>query len=218
MDTWRPVTLSESYQRPTIQGSQTSVAPIQRNRSASPPSPLNRPLSFERPGETSLNGSVPPPPASPNVNNQATHQSQNSLSTASHSPSPKEENRVASKGPVPQRSLPLSSGSSALGARPNQKQGSRANLPPRKRWENLKQAAAHPWLLEIASCLLACISFMAIISTLAVHQGRPLPEWPDLISINSLLAIFNTVLKGCLVMPVAEGMYCPQRLDKSSTR
>lgn len=62
-----------------------------------------------------------------------------------------------------------------------------------------------PWLLEVTSLLVAWVALTAIIVTLAVHQGRPLPQWPQLISINSLIAIFTAILKASLIMPVAEG-------------
>jgi hypothetical protein len=62
-----------------------------------------------------------------------------------------------------------------------------------------------PWLPEITSLALACVAFAAIVVTLAIHQGRPLPQWPHLISINSLIAIFNAIFKAALAMPVAEG-------------
>ena len=61
------------------------------------------------------------------------------------------------------------------------------------------------WLPEVVSLLLACVAFTAIVVTLAIHQGRPLPQWPGLISINALIAIFTAIFKAALVMPVAEG-------------
>jgi hypothetical protein len=61
------------------------------------------------------------------------------------------------------------------------------------------------WVLEVLSCLIASIALAAIIITLVVHQGRPLPQWPHLISINSLLAVFTVILKASLSLPVAEG-------------
>ena len=58
---------------------------------------------------------------------------------------------------------------------------------------------------EFASLLLAYVVFTAIFVTLAIHQGQPLPQWPGLISINALIAIFTAIFKAALVMPVAEG-------------
>jgi len=61
------------------------------------------------------------------------------------------------------------------------------------------------WTMDILSLCLAAVSFVAIVITLAIHQDRPLPEWPHLISINTLIAIFTAILKASLLMPVAEG-------------
>jgi len=63
----------------------------------------------------------------------------------------------------------------------------------------------YTWLLEVLSCVLASIFFAAIVITLAIHKDQPLPKWPKAISINSLVAIFNAMLKACLLTPVAEG-------------
>ncbi|KAH9234134.1 hypothetical protein K456DRAFT_1817095, partial [Colletotrichum gloeosporioides 23] len=62
------------------------------------------------------------------------------------------------------------------------------------------------WLLEILSSLLALSCLIAMITILAIHQRQPLPKWPDLISINSLISIFTAVFKASLIMPIAEGL------------
>lgn len=215
----RMETLTESYERSAAERSQESTASTQPNSQRSPHSSLHRPLSFERHDEGPLDGSMLLQRTSSNVNDQSSHQSQNTTSMPRHSTSLNEQNSGSSNNPAAQQSYSPSSSGRAIGApldfahRPFQKNKSRIYPPPLTTLERLRQAASHPWLLEIASCLLACLSFFAIISTLAVHEGRPLPEWPDLISINSLIAIFNTVLKGCLVMPVAEGMCRPYSIN-----
>ncbi|KAL8660013.1 MAG: hypothetical protein Q9202_006839 [Teloschistes flavicans] len=68
----------------------------------------------------------------------------------------------------------------------------------------LRTVVSHPWLLEIVSSFIAALALLAIIVTLAIHQGRPLPQWPHLISINALIAVFTTIFKASLLMPVAE--------------
>lgn len=62
------------------------------------------------------------------------------------------------------------------------------------------------WSIEIASLVLAFVSFVAIIITLLMHQNRPLPHWPSLISINTLIAIFTSVMRASMLLPVAEGI------------
>jgi len=61
------------------------------------------------------------------------------------------------------------------------------------------------WVWEILSCVLATICLVVIVAILAVHQDRPLPQWPNYISINSLIAIMTAIMKASLMLPVAEG-------------
>ena len=69
----------------------------------------------------------------------------------------------------------------------------------------LSRVARFPWLLEILSCLVATAALSGIVITLLLHQGRPLPQWPSMISINSLVAIFSAIFKAAILLPVAEG-------------
>ncbi|OBR10854.1 Carboxylic ester hydrolase [Colletotrichum higginsianum IMI 349063] len=62
------------------------------------------------------------------------------------------------------------------------------------------------WWLETLSSLLALGCIIAIVVILSLHQGKPLPDWPALISVNSLTAIFTAVFKASLILPIAEGL------------
>ncbi|KAF6829451.1 hypothetical protein CMUS01_08161 [Colletotrichum musicola] len=46
----------------------------------------------------------------------------------------------------------------------------------------------------------------SILAVWWMRYGRPLPAWPSLISINSLIAIFTALFKASLIFPVAEGL------------
>ncbi|MCJ1466696.1 hypothetical protein MMC07_005316 [Pseudocyphellaria aurata] len=70
----------------------------------------------------------------------------------------------------------------------------------------LKRILSYAWVLEISSIGIAILTLAAMYITLAMHRDRPLPHWPGLISINSLIAIFTVILKVTLMMPVAEGV------------
>ena len=69
-----------------------------------------------------------------------------------------------------------------------------------------KQKLGRIWLVELTSLILAFIAFAAIIITLLLHHDRPLPKWPSLISINTLISIFTTVMKASMLLPIAEGV------------
>ncbi|KAK1446639.1 hypothetical protein CCUS01_12272 [Colletotrichum cuscutae] len=62
------------------------------------------------------------------------------------------------------------------------------------------------WRLEILSSLLALGCVLAIIIILALHQSKPLPKWPGVMSVNTLVATFTAVYKASLIIPVAEGL------------
>lgn len=61
------------------------------------------------------------------------------------------------------------------------------------------------WLYEILACITAMLALVAIIVTLGTHDGRTLPNWPCRISVNALVSVFGVILKGLMLVPVAEG-------------
>ena len=67
-------------------------------------------------------------------------------------------------------------------------------------------AVFHAWRFEILSCLLFVLSLVAIFVTIYPYQGRPLPQWPYSISINSLVAIYVVILKATMLFVAAEGL------------
>ncbi|KAK1672153.1 hypothetical protein BDP55DRAFT_771132 [Colletotrichum godetiae] len=62
------------------------------------------------------------------------------------------------------------------------------------------------WWVEMFSSVLALECISAIMIILSIYRGQPLPHWPKLISINSLIAVFTAVFKAALILPVAEGL------------
>ncbi|KAJ9611536.1 hypothetical protein H2200_004720 [Cladophialophora chaetospira] len=56
------------------------------------------------------------------------------------------------------------------------------------------------------TCVLALAALAAIVITLALHEGKTLPKWPSMISINSLIAVFTAILKAAMLLPIAEGL------------
>jgi hypothetical protein len=92
------------------------------------------------------------------------------------------------------------------------KQGAKRSFTPgqprasySKLSESFTKTWKYIWFMEILSLVLAIIALIAIYITLTIHNDRPMPEWPKLISINTLISIFTAILKASLMMPVAEG-------------
>jgi hypothetical protein len=53
----------------------------------------------------------------------------------------------------------------------------------------------HLWSQEILACILGAAAISALVATLYMHEGRPLPKWPFKISVNTLVLVFSMVLK-----------------------
>ncbi len=62
------------------------------------------------------------------------------------------------------------------------------------------------WIWEWCAMLISGISLIAIFLILQLHQGRPLPNWPYSITINSLISIFATIFKVTILVPIAQGL------------
>ena len=67
-----------------------------------------------------------------------------------------------------------------------------------------KVSAVRLWWVEISSCVFALLTMIAIVATLYPHQGKPLPQWPYHLSVNTLLSIYTAVLKGSIITVVSE--------------
>lgn len=62
------------------------------------------------------------------------------------------------------------------------------------------------WAWEISAGLLATICLTTIIIVLAVFNNKPQPEMRWVITLNALIALITTVMKGASLTPLMEGM------------
>lgn len=65
-----------------------------------------------------------------------------------------------------------------------------------------RQAPFSGWKLEILACLVFLTALAAMVATLYPHQGKPLPQWPFRVSINTLLSIYGGVMKAATIYVV----------------
>jgi hypothetical protein len=66
--------------------------------------------------------------------------------------------------------------------------------------------ASEMWLTEVLSCTLSLLCSASIIIVLYKCDGKPLPNWPHSITLNSLMALPTTLAKAGLVVPIAEAL------------
>lgn len=67
-----------------------------------------------------------------------------------------------------------------------------------------KRLSRFGWWWEVYATLLAIASTAAIVGVLIHVNGKPLSSWSLLIQPNSLVAVFSTIAKSALLVPVAE--------------
>lgn len=62
------------------------------------------------------------------------------------------------------------------------------------------------WTAETCSCIFALLSLIGLIIMLMAHQDRPLPDWPQIVSINSIVSLFSMMIRAGVSMVLAEGI------------
>jgi hypothetical protein len=61
------------------------------------------------------------------------------------------------------------------------------------------------WWKCLVACAVMLCSLMAIILILALHQDRPLPNWPFSITLNALISTMLAILKSSMLAIIAAG-------------
>lgn len=65
-----------------------------------------------------------------------------------------------------------------------------------------RQVSFSGWKLELFACLAFLTALAAMVATMYPHQGKPLPQWPFRVSVNTLLAIYGRVIKAATLYVV----------------
>jgi hypothetical protein len=61
------------------------------------------------------------------------------------------------------------------------------------------------WTTETISLGFSIFTLAGLIATLLAHQHKPLPQWPQLVSINSIISLFSLLMRSCVGVVLAEG-------------
>lgn len=62
------------------------------------------------------------------------------------------------------------------------------------------------WYWESTSFLLAVATFGGIVALLLSVQNKPVPKWPSELSVNAILSVLVTVMKGAMGVTIAESL------------
>ena len=58
------------------------------------------------------------------------------------------------------------------------------------------------WLWEMLSILVSLLSLIAVVVILKSYSGRPLPDWPESITLNALIAVITTIMTAAMMVSV----------------
>jgi hypothetical protein len=54
--------------------------------------------------------------------------------------------------------------------------------------------------------MFSVLSLVGLVMTLAAHQDRRLPDWPQLVTINSIVSLFSLLMRAGVGFVLAEGI------------
>lgn len=62
------------------------------------------------------------------------------------------------------------------------------------------------WTAEVLSFLFALLSLLGLVATLIAHQDKPLPDWPQLAWLNSIISLFSLMIRTGISVVLAEDL------------
>lgn len=123
-----------------------------------------------------------------------------------HGNLPPEADLANSRTLIPSRSASPVPDAPAQSLIPHEPVGSATTQPAAENTPTLRAHILKNWWMEIGACFSIIASLIAIVATLYPHQDRPLPQWPFLVSVNTLISIYVVVLKGAILLVTAEDL------------
>jgi hypothetical protein len=61
------------------------------------------------------------------------------------------------------------------------------------------------WTAEVCAFIFSALSLGGLVTTLLAHQDKPQPNWPQLITINSVVSLFSLLMRTGVSVILAEG-------------
>ncbi|KAH6839314.1 hypothetical protein B0T12DRAFT_428395 [Alternaria alternata] len=73
-------------------------------------------------------------------------------------------------------------------------------------WTRAVQGLNRNWTAETLSYIVSILALAGLVTTLLAHQNKPLPQWPQLVTINSIISLFSLLMRAGVGVVLAEGL------------
>jgi hypothetical protein len=78
-------------------------------------------------------------------------------------------------------------------------------------WKRCSEAVGRTWskswTTETFSLIVSVLTLAGLVTTLLAHQNKPLPQWPQLVNINSIMSLFSLLMRTCAGVILTEGTF-----------
>jgi hypothetical protein len=82
----------------------------------------------------------------------------------------------------------------------------KAQRSPKTPWSGVSRIFSYGWTAEVATCVFALLALAGLAVVLSRFEDRPLPDWPKLVTVNSIISIFALLIRASVGLVLAEGV------------
>ena len=82
-----------------------------------------------------------------------------------------------------------------------------SDLDSKKSSKTVKRFWGQSWTVETLSLVVSVLGLAGLVATLLAHEYKPLPQWPQLVTINSIISLFSLLMRTCVGVVLTEGKY-----------
>jgi hypothetical protein len=114
---------------------------------------------------------------------------------------------AASEAPAFTREDPSETSTRNSNERPIKSHQPQSLVPTRSGvgWKRSVQGLNRNWTAETLSYIVSILALAGLVTTLLAHQSKPLPQWPQLVTINSIISLFSLIMRAGVGVVLAEG-------------
>jgi hypothetical protein len=81
----------------------------------------------------------------------------------------------------------------------------KAQRSPKTPWCGVPRIFSYSWTPEVCTCVFALVALAGLIMVLSRFEDKTLPDWPKLVTVNSIISLFALLIRASVGLVLAEG-------------